>query len=91
MAGTDDPRRRRTGSRSRTGLFPWGRTYQVPVHDDGMVLRSATPCHGDEIDVPAHAADRPAPVRCPTCGRRWHVQPDMPTAPDPPTTATWTA
>ena len=72
---------------SRTGLFPWGRTYEVPARREGQQATSHTPCHLRPIAIPASAADSRTQVRCPACGRAWTVQIAWDAKPQ----ATWTA
>lgn len=83
-------RRRRTGSPySRTGLFPWGNTYDVPAQIEDDRFASQTPCHLRTVTVGRDASSRePRQVRCPACGRGWMVEcrPDA-----TPPLARWTA
>lgn len=72
---------------SRTGLFPWGSTYEVPARREGQRAVSHTPCHLRPVGVPETGQER-AQVRCPACGRAWSVQVAW-GAPSP--KATWTA
>lgn len=72
---------------SRTGLFPWGSTYEVPARREGQQATSHTPCHLRPVALPASAADSRTQVRCPACGRAWTVQIAWGAKPR----ATWTA
>lgn len=82
-------RRRAVSPYSRTGLFPWGSTYDVPAHLEGDRFSSQTPCHLRTVTVPRPAeAPGGSQVRCPVCGRAWTVayRPDT-----TPPLARWTA
>jgi hypothetical protein len=72
---------------SRTGLFPWGSTYQVPVRVHGHAMTTHTPCHVRSVDIASDHADRRHRVRCATCGRAWIVSITLGSTPR----ATWTA
>lgn len=87
MAERDDRPHRASSPYSRTGLFPWGSTYEVPARRDGQRATSHTPCHLRAVAIPASASDRRAQVRCPACGRVWSVEVAWGTRPQ----ATWTA
>lgn len=84
-----DHRRRRVGSPySRTGLFPWGNTYDVPAQPTSTGFSSQTPCHLRTVQLRDAAEGTPQQVRCSACGRLWSVE--VRTTHTPPT-ATWTA
>lgn len=74
---------------SRTGLFPWGNTYDVParLEDDGF--SSQTPCHLRPVSVRLHGrGGRQQEIRCPACGRAWSIELKSGSTP---LTAVWTA
>ena len=85
MAQRDDARRRQQSPYSRTGLFPWGSSYDVPARPDPAGHSTQTPCHLRTV-VLTSAEDQQLP--CPACGRVWrvHVRPDA-----TPPVARWTA
>jgi hypothetical protein len=87
MAERDERPGRTSSPYSRTGLFPWGSTYEVPVRRDGRQATSHTPCHLRPVGIPVDAEDSPTQVRCPACGRAWTVQLAWGVRPQ----ATWTA
>jgi hypothetical protein len=71
-----DGQRRRghnTSPYSRTGLFPWGSTYDVPARVSGQTLITHTPCHVRPVDIARDRADGDHRVRCAACGRAWTV------------------
>ena len=74
MAEREERSGRASSPYSRTGLFPWGSTYDVPARRDGQRAVSHTPCHLRAVVIPQGAADGRAQVRCPACGRAWTVQ-----------------
>jgi hypothetical protein len=86
----NDASRRRAGSSpySRTGLFPWGNTYEVPARADGPWLISQTPCHLRNVRLAAERADMRQTARCGACGRMWTLRINTHQAP---LMATWTA
>lgn len=87
---TDGPARRRPAASpySRTGLFPWGNTYEVPVRRHGDQWVSQTPCHLRTVRLPPQATSDRQPVHCSACGRKWTVR----VTPDQtPPVALWTA
>ncbi len=61
---------------SRTGLFPWGNTYDVPARLEKDSFSSQTPCHLRDVTVRVrdNRGGRPHGVRCPACGRLWTVE-----------------
>lgn len=68
----DDGRRRRSGSPySRTGLFPWGNTYDVPARAGAAGHSSQTPCHLRTVPLASTGEQR---LACPACGRMWQVR-----------------
>lgn len=70
-----DHRRRRVGSPySRTGLFPWGNTYDVPAQRANPGYSSQTPCHLRTVRLRETTEGTPQRVRCPACGRVWTVE-----------------
>jgi hypothetical protein len=85
-----DPRPRRVTSSpySRTGLFPWGNTYDVPARRVDRGYSSQTPCHLRNVRLAEYDPAATQVVRCPACGRVWtvRIKPDQ----EPPI-ATWTA
>jgi len=87
MAERDKRPGRASSPYSRTGLFPWGSTYDVPARRDGQQATSHTPCHLRPVVIPTSATDGRARVRCPACGRAWTVQVAWGAKPQ----ATWTA
>lgn len=86
----DDATRRRPSASpySRTGLFPWGSTYDVPARVEGTWVTSQTPCHLRPVRLPAEDDKARRNVNCPACGRAWTVRVN---AGRTPLTATWTA
>jgi len=87
MAERDERPGRASSPYSRTGLFPWGSTYEVPARRDGQQATSHTPCHLRPVAIPVGAEDSRTQVRCPACGRVWTVQLAGGVRPQ----ATWTA
>lgn len=85
MADRDARRGSASSPYSRTGLFPWGSTYEVPVRRDGQRVLSHTPCHLRPMAIAD--VDQVHHVRCPACGRAWTVM----VALEPKPQATWTA
>lgn len=75
---------------SRTGLFPWGNTYDVPARLENDSFSSQTPCHLRPVTVRIRhgRGGRPHSVRCPACGRAWAVELRPGSAPQ---VAVWTA
>jgi hypothetical protein len=88
MVRDSSPRRANTSPYSRTGLFPWGNTYEVPAQHDGPWLLSQTPCHLRTVRLPADQGDARHTVRCAACGRVWSVSVNVDKTP---LTAAWTA
>jgi hypothetical protein len=88
MVRDSSPRRANTSPYSRTGLFPWDNTYEVPAQRDGPWLLSQTPCHLRTVRLPADQGDARHTVRCAACGRVWSVSVNVDKAP---LTAAWTA
>ncbi|CAN5823013.1 hypothetical protein BH23ACT10_BH23ACT10_01420 [soil metagenome] len=89
MADGGARRRRVVSPYSRTGLFPWGNTYDVPAQLDGDRFSSQTPCHLRTVTMPSAATiDDETDVACPACGRRWLVRYRRGTTPP---VARWTA
>lgn len=85
MAQHDEPRRRSGSPYSRTGLFPWGNTYDVPARAERSGHSSQTPCHLRTVQIAATGEQR---LPCPACGRMWQVR----VRPDAtPPVARWTA
>lgn len=83
------PRRRRAASPySRTGLFPWGNTYEVPVRRHREQWVSQTPCHLRTVRLDDEVTSTRQAVHCSACGRLWNVR----VAPErTPPVALWTA
>jgi hypothetical protein len=88
MVKDSSTRRANSSPYSRTGLFPWGNTYEVPVQRDMPWLLSQTPCHLRTVRVAAERQDARHSVRCAACGRAWSLRVNVDKAP---LTATWTA
>jgi hypothetical protein len=88
MVKEPSPRRVSTSPYSRTGLFPWGNTYEVPAQRDGPWLLSQTPCHLRTVRLAADRQDERQSARCAACGRMWSLQFNVQKTP---LTATWTA
>jgi hypothetical protein len=88
MVRDSSPRRANTSPYSRTGLFPWGNTYEVPAQHDGPWVLSQTPCHLRTVRLPADQRDARHTVRCAACGRAWTVSVNVEKTP---LTAAWTA
>jgi len=82
------PRRANTSPYSRTGLFPWGNTYDVPAQREGPWVLSQTPCHLRTVRLPADQAAERSTVRCAACGRVWSVRLNLDKTPP---AAAWTA
>lgn len=85
MAQHDEPRRRPGSPYSRTGLFPWGNTYDVPARVEPSGHSSQTPCHLRTVLI-ASTGDQRLP--CPACGRMWQVSVRIDATPP---VARWTA
>lgn len=73
---------------SRTGLFPWGKTYVVSVERREGTYRSRTPCHLRLVNLATGTPASRQTIYCPTCGRQWTVRIDQD---GDALTATWTA
>lgn len=85
----DRPLRRATSSPySRTGLFPWGNTYEVPARPDGPWYVTQTPCHLRNVRLAAERGGAQHTTRCGACGRAWTLRVNQDKQPP---TATWTA
>jgi hypothetical protein len=88
MVKEPSPRRVSTSPYSRTGLFPWGNTYDVPAQVDGPWLVTQTPCHLRTVRLAAERRDAQQTARCAACGRAWTLRVNVGKTP---LTATWTA
>lgn len=84
----EPPPRGRSSPYSRSGLFPWGNTYDVPATVDGPWFVTRTPCHLRKVRVAIAHVDTPQTIHCGTCGRAWSLR--IRTDETPPT-AVWTA
>lgn len=87
MGNHDDGPGRDASPYSRTGLFPWGSTYDVPVRWNGTTFTTHTPCHLRPVEIAPDDATDPRRVQCPACGRAWTVRVATGTRPR----AIWTA
>lgn len=88
MAKDRPPRRVSSSPYSRTGLFPWGNTYELPAKADGPWFITRTPCHLRGVRVASERGSARHTTRCGACGRAWTLH--INTEKTPPT-AIWTA
>jgi hypothetical protein len=88
MARDPSPRRVSSSPYSRTGLFPWGNTYEVPALVEPPWFVSQTPCHLRTVRIAAEQRDARQTTRCTACGRVWTLRINVDKTPP---TATWTA
>ena len=74
MATQDDRPGRDASPYSRTGLFPWGSTYDVPVRFNGHTYATHTPCHLRRVELDPDGVERLHRIVCAACGRAWSVR-----------------
>lgn len=74
MSEHADGRRSDPSPYSRTGLFPWGNSYEVPARRSGDAFVSQTPCHLTPTRLEVRRAEGPRRVHCVGCGRAWTVR-----------------